>query len=440
LNTLTELRSGDLAKSKKLKLAEGLTSFPKEIYTLADTLEYLDMTDNKLSSLPDDFGKLKNLKILFLSNNLFTKLPTILAECPKLSMIGFRNNQINTVAEDALPRSTRWLILTDNELTILPDSIGNLAHLQKCMLSGNQLTSLPQSMKKCHNLELLRIAVNQLTELPSWLLQLPKLSWLAYSGNPFCAKHPNCNIPLKEITWEKLEIKEILGEGASGLIFKAIANGKEVAIKVFKGDITSDGLPQEEIDINISMGHHDHLVDVLAKVVTHPEGKDVLMLELIPSTFSNLGLPPTLETCTRDVYSEGLKLSFSKGIKILQGIASASLHMHQRGIMHGDLYAHNIMIDSDGNSILGDFGGASYFEPQAVEVRNALERLEVRALGCLIEEILVLCKNDDSFHELKVKLEQLKNICLNTINAQRPLFETIFKEINHLYQISNVLK
>ena len=148
------------------------------------------MTDNKLSSLPDDFCKFKKLRILFLSNNNFTVLPTVLAKCPSLSMIGFRNNHIETVAENALPLSTQWFILTDNAIETLPDSMGDLQHLQKCMLSGNRLTSLPETMRKCHKLELLRIAVNHLEKLPDFLLELPRLSWLAYGGNPFVPSTP----------------------------------------------------------------------------------------------------------------------------------------------------------------------------------------------------------------------------------------------------------
>ncbi len=427
MQTLEQLKSGQLIGAKELKLSEGLTTFPKEIYTLAETLERLDMTGNTLNTLPDDFHKLKHLKILFLSNNNFTALPSVLAKCPNLSMIGFRNNQIDTVPENGLPLTTRWLILTDNALKSLPNSMGDLTLLQKCMLSGNQLTSLPESMSKCHNLELLRIAVNELTELPSFLLTLPKLSWLAYGGNPFCAKHPDCATPLKEIAWDNLELKEVLGEGASGLISKAIYDAQEVAVKVFKGEITSDGLPEEEMDINISMGHHDHLVDVLARVTGHPEGKDVIMLELIPSHFFNLGLPPTLKTCSRDVYKEGFTLTLAQVIKLLQGIASAALHMHERGIMHGDFYAHNIMIDHDANSILGDFGGASYFEPSRSEERNALERLEVRAFGCVVEEMLMLSKNDEAQLQ-REKLKYIKERCLTHVNHQRPLF----KEIHHM--------
>ena len=429
MNSLEQLKSGQLLGTTELTLREGLTTFPTEVYTLADTLERLDMTGNALDTLPDDFHTLKNLKILFLSDNNFTKLPTVLAECPNLSMIGFRNNQIVEVPENGLPLTTRWLILTDNALSSLPESMGDLSLLQKCMLSGNKLTSMPQSMSKCHNLELLRIAVNELKELPSFLLTLPKLSWLAYSGNPFCAKHPDVDTALKEIAWSELEIKELLGEGASGHIYKALHGGKENAVKIFKGEITSDGLPEEEMDINISLGHHEHLVDVTARITEHPEGKDVLMLELIPSHYFNLGLPPTLETCSRDVYKEGFSLTTRQALKILLDMADAATHMHEHGIMHGDFYAHNIMIDDEANSILGDFGGASYFEPSREEERNALERLEVRAFGCLIEEMLMLSSNDTDHTQKRKKLELLKDACLDMNNDKRPLFKAIYQEL-----------
>jgi len=429
MNTLEQLKSGQLTGTNELKLCEGLSTFPKEVYTLADTLERLDMTGNALDALPDDFHQLKNLKILFLSDNNFTELPSVLAKCSNLSMIGFRNNQITTVPENSLPLTTRWLILTDNALFSLPESMGDLSLLQKCMLSGNKLTSLPQSMSQCHNLELLRIAVNELRELPSFLLTLPKLSWLAYSGNPFCAKHPDVDTPLKEIVWNELEIQELLGEGASGQIYKALHGGKESAVKVFKGEITSDGLPEEEMDINISLGHHEHLVDVTARVTEHPEGKDVLMLELIPSHYFNLGLPPTLQTCSRDVYKEGFTLTTLQALKILQSMADAATHMHEHGIMHGDFYAHNIMIDAKANSILGDFGGASYFEPSREEERNALERLEVRAFGCLMEEMLTLSSNDNDHLQEREKLELLKDTCLNPNNEKRPLFKIIYHKM-----------
>ena len=432
MKTLKELKSGNLIGSKNIKIAARLETFPKELYSLVDTLEILDLTDNNLTTLPDDFDRFKKLKILFLSNNQFNHVPKILAKLSLLSMIGMRNNKIKIFEDNSLPLSTRWLILTDNELTSLPQSIGDLKLLQKCMLSGNKLTSLPESINKCFNLELLRIAANKLTSFPTSLLSLPKLSWLAYSGNPFCKKHPESKNELQIIEWDELEIKELLGEGASGNIFKAIYKEREVAIKIFKGEMTSDGLPQEEININISMGVHENLIDVLAQVSKHPEGKDVLMLELISSSFYNLGLPPSLDTCSRDVYPSNFKLSTQASLKILKGMANAAVHMHERGIMHGDFYAHNIMIDKNNNSILGDFGGASYYEKEDLEIANNLEQLEVRAFGYLIEELLYLSKHNNQDINIRDSLLQLQILCLNEIPKERPLFNQISKILTEI--------
>lgn len=432
MDRLKELKAGNLVGSNHIKIACGIESFPQELYTLEDTLEVLDLTDNNLSTLPDDFYRFKKLKRLFLSNNQFDHVPKVLAKLPVLSMIGIRNNHIKSFEENSLPLSTRWLILTDNEIETIPDSIGDLKLLQKCMFSGNQIKSLPKSLSKCTNLELFRISANKLDSFPTFLLSLPKLSWLAYSGNPFCKKHPATNNMLKTLSWDELEIKEILGEGASGNIYKAIYDNKAVAIKVFKGEMTSDGLPQEEMDINISMGEHKNLIDVLAQVTNHPDRKDVLMLELISSEFSNLGLPPTFESCSRDVYSENFFISTKGAVKILQGMACAAEHMHECFIMHGDFYAHNIMIDKDYNTILGDFGGASYYEQEDRKIHKPLEQLEVRAFGCLIEEMLSLSKNDTQNKSLRDELFQLQELCFNETTSLRPLFKQISKQLQSL--------
>ena len=115
--TLDALKSGKLTGSKTLKLAAGLTEFPEEILTLADTLEVLDLSDNQLTGLPDSIARLRHLKILFFARNHFTEFPAVLAKLPILSMIGFKSNQIKTVPENAFPPLLRWLILTDNKLS-----------------------------------------------------------------------------------------------------------------------------------------------------------------------------------------------------------------------------------------------------------------------------------------------------------------------------------
>lgn len=60
MNTLAQLKAGQLAGVTRLDLACGLTEFPREIFELADSLEILNLTGNALSSLPDDLHRLTN--------------------------------------------------------------------------------------------------------------------------------------------------------------------------------------------------------------------------------------------------------------------------------------------------------------------------------------------------------------------------------------------
>src|SRR5687767_9430486 len=114
MHTLEQLQAGALAGAKRIKLACGLTAFPREILDLADTLEVLDLSGNRLTCLPDDFGRLKHLKVAFFSDNDFTVFPPVLAVCPDLDMIGFKANRISYIPDEALSPRLRWLILTDN--------------------------------------------------------------------------------------------------------------------------------------------------------------------------------------------------------------------------------------------------------------------------------------------------------------------------------------
>ena len=429
MQTLEQLQSGKLIGTKNLKLSCGLKKFPSEIFALSDTLEQLDLSGNQLSELPDNFDLLKNLKILFLSDNHFTKFPGILSKCINLDIIGFKANEIAEIEEDAFPNNLRWLILTNNHLSQLPNSIGKCYSLQKLMLAGNRLTTLPETLAECKKLELLRISANSLTEIPAWLVSLPKLAWLAFAGNP-CSAHYFSSSNLPDISWNELEIKAQLGQGASGIIHKAewiTSNRRSIAIKVFKGGITSDGLPIDEMLASVAAGSHPNLVKVIAKLSNHPENNQGLALELIPDTFENLGNPPSFETCTRDTFKEGLLFHLDSILRILMNICSAIEHLHSREIMHGDLYAHNTLVDKRNFKILfGDFGAATIYKSNSNVVESII-RLETRAFGCLMDDLLQRVYETEMASEAYKSLMKIKLKCLENEVLARPDFTNINK-------------
>jgi Protein tyrosine and serine/threonine kinase/Leucine rich repeat len=429
METIDLLRSGQLRGINRLDLAAGLTDFPIEIFELADSLAILNLSDNNLRSLPADLGRLHQLKIIFLSNNDFEEVPEVLADCPNLSMVGFKSNKIRVLAENILPVGVRWLILTDNQLERLPNSIGQLQSLQKLMLAGNQLRSLPDEMAACQNLELIRLAANRLESLPTWLFTLPRLSWLAYAGNPGWIANRSPTVPT--IPWADLTLANTLGEGASGIISQGLWESPTqpptaVAIKIFKGAMTSDGAPADEMNACLAAGGHPHLVGALGKIGDRPDERSGLILSLIPPDYRNLGDPPSLDSCTRDTYAAGTSFAVAKILQIAIGISSAAAHLHAQGIMHGDLYAHNILVNESGHSLLGDFGAASSYDLND-SADAALERLEVRAFGCLLEDLLDRSEVPISEAE-KLALDLLNHLqqdCLQPIPAARPLFVEI---------------
>ena len=84
MDTLSALRAGHLRGITRLDLSADLSAFPEEIFTLADSLEILNLSDNLLTSLPDDLHRLKRLKVLLCLDNQFDHLPEVLATCPHL--------------------------------------------------------------------------------------------------------------------------------------------------------------------------------------------------------------------------------------------------------------------------------------------------------------------------------------------------------------------
>jgi hypothetical protein len=420
LNTLEQLRAGALSSARHLQLVENLTDFPEEIFSLADTLEVLDLSNNQLSELPADFARLTKLKRLFLSFNQFKHIPAVLAQCPALIMIAFKGNQISDFAEHSLPLTTQWLILTDNRIEQLPQSFGELKQLRKLALAGNRLRTLPSSMQQCKNLELVRLSANNLTHLDNWLFELPKLSWLAFAGNNFnkaqCLTQSSLeNKPLSDYT-----LQQVIGQGASGVIHLAQAENKAVAIKLFKGAITSDGYPLDEVNCCLQANEHANLIKVLAYI--EQDQQLGLVMELIDNNFSNLGSPPSLHSCTRDTFADGCNYSSQAIYKIVQQMANTLQHLHVNKVSHGDVYAHNTLVNQHAEVLFGDFGAATNLAMLSEYQRQQMQRIEVRAMGCLINDLLTVCSDSN---DQVAELTALAKRCMHTDMAQRPTFSQL---------------
>ncbi|MDD2842279.1 MAG: protein kinase, partial [Tolumonas sp.] len=211
-----------------------------------------------------------------------------------------------------------------------------------------------------------------------------------------------------------------------------------VAVKLFKGDVTSDGLPQCEMAASVSAGEHPNLINVLGRVTEHPSGANGLVMELIDAEFSNLAGPPSLDSCTRDIYPADTCFELPVVLRIALGIVAVAQHLHQRGIMHGDLYGHNILHCGEGQTLLGDFGAASFYATGDRTLADALQKLEVRAFGCILEELIERCFVSELTQHVLYQLNALMLACVREENQLRPDFNEIglqLADISRAYEL-----
>ena len=354
-------------------------------------LTQLNLPNCGLSSLPSNLGTyLPNLSILFCPKNQFDELPAVIGSCPSLQMVSFKTNQMIRIHPDALQPQLRWLILTDNELTTIPREIGRCTILQKLMLAGNQIQHIPDEISNCIKLELVRLASNQLQEPPTVLLQLPNLAWVALSDNPFLA-HINNNTG--ESTTTLLSVLDdindhtdghVLGQGASGTTRQVLWKDRSVAVKTYTGSMTSDGNPQHEKKLALvaSSIDSDCLIQVLGQT---KDGS--LVMELLEN-YQALSGPPSMESCSRDIYEKDHVISTNKALGMVNGLLSVLVQLHEKGICHGDFYGHNILVSQDVSKQvkLSDFG-AAFFYDKTTEYGSCIEQIEMRAFAILVEEV-----------------------------------------------------
>lgn len=111
-------------------------------------LSCLNLSTNRLTSLPDDWEGIWNLTELILSSNLIEDLP-------------------NTMCSGVLSKTLRLLDLSDNKLTRLKPAFCSLTRLVTLKLDGNELAVLPSRLGTFNELRTLSASRNRLHTLPA---------------------------------------------------------------------------------------------------------------------------------------------------------------------------------------------------------------------------------------------------------------------------------
>ncbi|XP_019627165.1 PREDICTED: leucine-rich repeat and death domain-containing protein 1-like isoform X2 [Branchiostoma belcheri] len=162
---------------------QGLTSIPEEVFDIAD-LEILDVSNNKLTSIPGAICRLQKLFRLDAYGNKLTSLPQEIGSLQKLKDLYVQNNNLRELPDglEALQK-LEWLFVRDNKLTKLPTKLFSCLNLVTFDSSNNKLATLPPGVEKLQKLRELRIHGNQLTEVLPGVCALSNIGLLDASNN-----------------------------------------------------------------------------------------------------------------------------------------------------------------------------------------------------------------------------------------------------------------
>jgi len=122
---------------------------------------------------------------LDLSGLNLSVVPESITQLAKLSYLSLQHNQIRTVP-DSLTQlvALRGLSLSANQISSIPDFLAQLVNLHILLLSNNQISTVPDCIAQLSNLRTLNLSVNQISTIPDSLFQLSKLAELDLQGNP----------------------------------------------------------------------------------------------------------------------------------------------------------------------------------------------------------------------------------------------------------------
>lgn len=320
----------------------------------------------------------------------------------RLELLGLKGNRLARLPPSigALRRLTA-LFLTDNRLEVLPPEIGQLTELRKLQAASNRLRGLPEQMCAMARLELLRVPVNAISDVKAVAaaLSAPRLRWLSLASNaafdtPQAAKDALAALPV--VDFAELRSMGALSDeefgGASGGEVTRVFSPKhgEVALKLFaaasSGVVSPDGAAEDERALVAHLGDEcEHVPVALARLEGERKGLLLRLVEGRPLAMK----PRDSVRMLRCRYAADALFDARWALSVARGVAAGACHMRERGVCHGDIYAHNVLVDDAGKATLIDLGASFAYARQGSDsaASRVIEAAESRALGTLISEL-----------------------------------------------------
>ncbi|KAL2329347.1 hypothetical protein Fmac_022774 [Flemingia macrophylla] len=364
---------GDISNLQNLNLSNNdfNGTIPYQVGNLAALQDFLDLSYNSLSGeIPSNLGKLTHLISLNIShNNLSGSIPDTLSEMLSLSEINLSyNNLEGPVPKDGIFNSSHTLDLSNNK-----GLCGNIQGLQPCNVSLTKPDGGSSNKKK--------VVIPIVASLGGALfisMVCVGIVFFCYKRksrarrqknsttrpNPFSIWYFNGRVMYGDIieATNNFDNQYCIGEGTLGKVYKAEMKGRQVfAVKKLKCD--ADNLDvesiksfQKEVEA-MTETRHRNIVKLYGFCC---EGMHTFLIY----EYMDRG---NLTDMLRDD-KDALELDWPKRVDIIKGVANALSYMHHDCVpplIHRDISSKNILLSSNLEAHVSDFGTARFLKPDS---------------------------------------------------------------------------
>ncbi|PHT50568.1 hypothetical protein CQW23_10315, partial [Capsicum baccatum] len=352
---------------------------PPEIGNL-NNAKFFDASSNKLSGpIPAEMGKMKSLESLSIQrNNLSGPIPKALGELIKLTILYLNGNQLSGPIPSEIGKLTNLVKvdLTRNRIGgSIPPEIGNIRGLLGLDLSSNHLIGqIPKEFGKLTSLGRKFILITVLPAIGALVLLCVFIGvlyrcnkrrvrdverwdndgWLSISMLDGRALY-------KDIlnATEEFDEKFCIGQGGHGSVYKVnLPSLGTIAVKRLNSSIENTHPKSFMNEIRALTGiKHRNIVNLYG-YCSHAQH---LFLVYEYAERGSLSSILTNE-------AESKKLDWLKRVNIIKGVAFALSYMHEDcspPIVHRDISSSNVLLDSEYEARVSDFGIAKLLKPDS---------------------------------------------------------------------------
>jgi len=260
-----------------------------------------------------------------------------------------------------------------------------------------------------------------------------------------------------------LKIREEIGKGAFGTVYKADFFGIDVAVKQICSQNIKDPMEQIFVEREIAVlksCRHPNIVAFIG--IVEPDGNNGTQIVLEYLSKGDLG---------RYILDTRANISWARRVKICLDIACAMAYLHSRNIIYRDLKSENILLDDTGKAKLCDFGFArcvqknerpvtmcgtdEFMAPEVILEEAYNEKSDIFSYGMLMFEIIarkdvgkLIPRNakcgftvDEKVTRTRIPPDCPKHfsefafLCTKTDPNQRPAFDRIILFLKKLLKV-----